>query len=360
MLAPSSLIAIDIGSSSIKVAELVGKGQNRRLKALGMDLVPPDIMQGGIVKDADSLKETVANLLDRLKIYPIGRFAAVAFGGSAVLVRRVTIRVPPDAVVDEVIEGEPEKYLDGPIDQVTYDYLPLGEPKEDGSQSIMLVAARKDTVNRFMEIFADIGLRVSTIDVDAFALANMFEFNYGVTDALVALVNIGARATQVSLISSGQFLYTRELGIGGDDFTIRIAEALNIDRFAADDLKISICQGFQSADARVMKILGDTSQELANEVKRAIGFYFQEADVAPNIGTVRHLFLSGGGSRTLGLDAHFATSMNVPIQILDPFQRIRLPKDFPEDYRFTQGHLFGVAVGLALRYRNDKMDSVAV
>ena len=222
----------------------------------------------------------------------------------------------------------------------------------------MLVAARKDTVNRFMEIFADIGLRVSTIDVDAFALSNMFEFNYGVTDALVALVNIGARATQVSLISSGKFLYTRELGMGGDDFSGRISESLNIDRFAADDLKISICQGFQSADARVMKILGDCSQELANEVKRAIGFYFQEADIEANIGPVRHLFLSGGASRTLGLDAHFAASMNVPIQILDPFQRIRLPKDFPEEYRFTQGHLFGVAIGLALRYRNDKMDEV--
>ena len=352
------LVALDIGSSAVKVVELTGRAP-RRLRAIGLDVVPPGVIVDGVIQRADVLKGVVSELLKRLRIHPRGRRAALALSGSSVLIKRIEIAAK-GAELAEQVYYEAEQQLKTDMNEIYFDYSVLSEshqptegvaPGGDGGQPVVIVGAKREMIEGYIALMRDLGLRTGVVECAALSVANMFEHNYGPSSGLTALINVGASATQVSLVDGTDYLFTRDVPIGGEEYSRRVMEALGVERNHAEALKVGASIGDGSAPADVARMLAEVNDQLTAEVQLTRDFYAQGAGAGRSLAQA---YLTGGGSKVLGLDATLAAGLQVPVQIANPFQRIGVdPKRFQMDYILQQGHLFGVAVGLGLRAVGD-------
>ena len=359
------LVAIDIGSSAIKVVVLTG-GKHKKLQAAGLELLPVGAVVDGLLANPDVVGDVLAKLLKRLKISTRGRRAAIALGGSSVLIKKVLIEAK-DKELAEQVYYEAEQQFQADMAEIYFDYCPIEELGADAGstktqsqpggrgQPVLMVGAKRDMVESFLALIRSQGMRTGVVECGAFSVANMFEHGYGPIQGLTALVNVGAALTQLSLIANGKYVYTREIPIGGDEYSRRIMELLGVDRPNAETLKVAVSQGDANVPQQLHQVLGELNEQLVSELQIGIDYFLQNAEESDRGGSLNSVYLVGGGSRTLGLDAAIAAVLQIPVQIMNPFQRLEIdPKKFSTDYLIMQGHLYGVAVGLGLRSLDDQ------
>lgn len=347
------LIAIDIGSSSIKVVELSGSS-SRRLRSIGLEMLPVGAVQDGQIQNQDAVTSALKNLLAKLKIRPFGRRASIGLSSSSVLIKKILVDAQKQADLSEVVFYEAEQHFQTDMSEIYFDYSKLGDLTQESSDTpVLIVGAKREIVESYIGLVRSIGMRTGIVDCNVFAAANMLEFNYGAFDAITALVNVGASSTQIILVHQGQYVYTRDLPIGGDEYSRRIMELLSIDRENAETFKVGSSTGDGNVPPELTRLLAEINDQLVHEVQLAIDYFLQSGEAPQNLG-IGSVFLTGGSSRVLGLDAAMAAALQLPVQIINPFQKIDIsPGKFQMDYILLQGHLYGVAVGLGLRALSD-------
>lgn len=347
------LIAIDIGSSSVKVIELAG-GSKRRLSSIGLEMLPVGAVVDGQIQNRDAVTKILKDLFVRLKIRPFGRRAAIGLSGSSILIKKVAVALQKQADLAENIYYEAEQHFQTDMSEIYFDFTKLDEPADENLDvPVLMVGAKRDMVESYLSIVRSLGMRTGVVDCNVFAASNMLEFNYGAFDGLTAIINVGASVTQLIIVHQGQYIYTRDLSVGGDEYSRRIMELLSIDRENAETFKIGSSLGERNAPPELARLLGEINEQLVHEIQLAIDFFLQSGEAPPDLG-IGTVYLTGGSSRVLGLDAAMAAALQIPVQIVNPFQRIEVnPKKFQMDYILMQGHLYGVAVGLGLRALSD-------
>ena len=358
------LVAIDIGSSAIKVVVLTGD-KHKKLQAAGLELLPVGAVVDGSLANPDVVSDVLARLLKRLKISTRGRRAAIALGGSSVLIKKVMVEATGKELAEQVYY-QAEQQFQADMAEIYFDFCPVSETgvgagstntkaQPGRSQPVLMVGAKRDMVESYLALVRSLGMRTGVVECSAFSIANMFEHGYGNIQGLTALVNVGAALTQLSLIAHGKYVYTREIPIGGDEYSRRIMELLGVDRPNAETLKVAVSQGDANVPQQLHQVLGELNEQLVSELQIGIDYFFQNADEADRNASLNSVYLIGGGARTLGLDAAIAAVLQIPVQIINPFQRLEInPKKFSTDYLIMQGHLYGVAVGLSLRSQDDQ------
>lgn len=354
MLFNRSLIAIDIGSSAIKVVELGGKHQ-KKLLAMGLELLPPGVVVDGMIQSQAEVEHALQTTLKKLNINPRGRRVALSLGGSSVIIKKVMV-TSTGADLAEQVYYEAEQNFQADMSELYFDYAELGGAiGPNGERAVLLIGARRDIVEQYVGVIRAVGMRTAVIECAVFSAANMFEFNYGQANGLVGLVNVGASVTQLSLIYQGEYIYTRDISIAGEEYSRQIMALLGVDRNNAEGLKLAVSAGEKNAPAEIAKLIGEINEQLVGELQMNFDYFFQSGDpIAANQG-LSAIFLTGGTSRMLGLDASIAAAFQVPVQILNPLQKIHInSKKFQLDYVLMHGHLYGVAVGLALRSMSDR------
>ncbi|MBM4252080.1 MAG: type IV pilus assembly protein PilM [Deltaproteobacteria bacterium] len=345
------LIAIDVGSSAIKVAELAG-GKQKKLTTLGLETLPLGAVVDGVVQDNLIVEQKLKELLRKLKIRPRGRRASFCVSGSAVLIKRLEIEAKEGSELAEQVYFEAEQQFQADMSDIYLDFFVLGKAKDGNAQSVLVVGARRETVEQYITILHRIGMRAGVVECDAFSIANMFEHNYGKIDGLSAILKIGASASQVLLMQGGEYVYTGDVPMGGEEYTRRIAEALGVDRENAEALKIAASSGSGNLPPEAGKAIAELNDHLVADVQVAIDYFVQGAGGGAVVSSV---FLTGGGSRILGLDAAIAAAMHVPVQIINPFQQINIDaKKFKMEQLLNQGAVYGVTIGLGLRSMGDQ------
>jgi type IV pilus assembly protein PilM len=347
-------IAIDIGSSCIKIVELTGVKQ-KTLRAVGLETLPKGAVQDGMIVDQQIVEETLKALLKKLKINTRGRRASISLGGSSVIVKKINIAAGKETEVAEQVFYEAEQHFQAEMSDIFFDYQELAvSNQETGELPVLLCGAKREMVEQHLSAVRASGMRCGVVECDVFSVSNMFEYNYGVVPGLTALVNVGASTTQVSVVNGGEYLYTRDVPIGGDEFSARISESLGVDLENAETLKVAASIGEGAAPEEVHTVIGELNDQLVSEIQMTLDYFAQSGEVSVEESRMTSLFLTGGASRVLGLDAALAAAVQVPVQILNPFQNIEVnPKKFKMDYVLMQGHLYGVAVGLGMRSMGD-------
>lgn len=346
------LIAIDVGSSAVKIVELSG-GQSKKLLTMGMEIMPQGAITDGNIDNPELVAEVVRNLLKRLKISTRGRRVALSLGGSSVLIKRVMIGVSENTLEEQIYYDVQQHFQVDPA-EIYFDYVILGSAEPGKETPVLLVGSRRELVENYIAMVHALGMRAGVIECDVFSVSNMFEFNYGVVEALSAIVNVGAMVTQVALLSRGEYVYTRDIAIAGEEYSRRIMDALGCDRTSAEALKIGASLGANDVPPEVGQIITEINEQLVSEVHLTVDYFMQSGD--SQSGPLASVFLTGGGARALGLDAALAAVMQVPVQVVNPFQRINVnPRKFNVDTIMQQGHVYGVAVGLGLRALGDKV-----
>ena len=346
-------IGLDIGSSSIKVAELRESKKGYQLVNFGLVSIPPEAIVDGAIMNTSAVEDAIVSLLGERKIKTKEVVASVS--GQSVMIRKITMPAMTEEQLEEQIQWEAAQYIPFEIADVNLDFQILNPGDEEGNMEVLLVAAKKEVINDYVTVLRDAGLNPVVIDVDAFALLNMYEVNYPIMEnEVVALVNIGASLINIVVLQSGKYVFSRDISMGGNLYTEEIQKQLSVSFEEAELLKKGGSQGEETEEVmrkEVDMVIKEVSEQIAGEIARSLDFYSAASPEAP----INKIWLCGGSCRISGLSEAIAKNQNLPVEILNPFRNIEAnPKLFDPAYLEEVGAQAAISVGLALRRAGDR------
>ena len=346
------VVGLDIGSSAVKAVELKPSGKSFRVSAFGIEPVPPDSIVDGAIIDGAAVSDAIQRLFEN-KAFKTKEVAA-SLSGNAVIVKKISLPVMSEAELSESIYWEAEQYIPFDIQDVNLDYQILDSGKGGdgkGTMDVLLVAAKKDKIADYTSVIAQSGRTPIIVDVDAFALQNAFEANYGFESSrVVVLLNAGASAININIVQGDQSVFTRDISIGGNAYTEAVQKELGLPFEAAEQLKKGIpVDGATFEDAQ--PVLRAVTENVLLEVQKTLEFF----KAAASVDHVDRVVLSGGVSRIEGLRERLQERLQAPVEHFDPFKVVawdarKLGGTDAADVSATAA----VAVGLALRQVGDR------
>jgi type IV pilus assembly protein PilM len=352
-------LGLDIGSTSVKMILL--KEQKKRgqtsyaLQSFGMKPLPPEAIVDGALMNSTAIVQALQELMSELKIK--SKDVAIGVSGHSVIIKKIQMPRMSQNELEESIQWEAEQYIPFDVKDVNIDtqILDSGGNDATGQMDVLLVAAKKDMINDYTTVVSESGLLPVVVDVDAFAVQNMFSTNYDVPDKeTVVLINAGASVVNINIISNGITVFTRDVTIGGNQFTEEIQKQLNVSYEEAEALKIGGTRGDSDAvvPQEVERVLLSVAEQVAGEIQRSLDFYAGTA-VDANFTKV---YLSGGTAKIPALFKTIETRVGVPVEILNPFRKIDVDnRKFDPAFIMEVAPMAAVAVGLALRKPGDKL-----
>ena len=336
-------IGLDIGSHSIKICELAEAGKNMKLLSLGTAQLPQGAVEDGELKDADVVAEIIKTLIQNLGIK--SKKVAISISGYSVIMKKINLAVMTDEELQHHIQAEAEQYIPFDIDEVYIDYQDLQTNEENDERTdVMLVAAKKDVVNKYIDMLNSIGLNVVVVDVDAFALENSYELSMG-QDGNVILVDIGSSKMNINIISEGASVFARDVFLGSRQLTEQIQSHLGVSFEEAEDLKVC-AQDPGNQTGNLEETFANACTQWMLEIKKALDFYNSNYPEAP----IDKMILSGGGVHIKGLSAYFSLESNLDVNVFNPFITTSFDtKNIDSEYVAYLGPEMAISTGLATR-----------
>lgn len=390
-------VGLDIGSKQIKVAEAVAGRNGVQIRALGVAPTPEGAVDNGIVVDPKALGNTIKVLLKQCGVGSRSSVSSVAGQGSLV-VRVIEVPRQSDTELLDHMKWEVERHVPFAADQVMMDYQPIERadtPPDSPNMEVLLAVAQRDMIDRHVAMLKLAGLKPSGIDVEPLASArSLVELGpdpFG--QKTVAIVNIGAQATDVAVIRDGILAFPRTLPIGGDMMTQAIMQQTGHDAEQSEQLKVDYAEvvlghatgsatpepsegffdfgtdaggGFDlgatpaapaavpeapAADVdpttmTVFSAIAPCLGDLLQEIQRSLEYYQSRAAE----GGVNEVLLCGGSAYIRNLDKYLENELGIPVRVANPFQYTTVTaKGYTPDQLEALAPTFAVAVGLAAR-----------
>ena len=343
-------LGLDIGSSSIKLVQLRETKKGIHLVNLSVASLPPEAIVDGALMNTSAIVATIRNMVDKLKLKV--KDVALSISGHSVIIKKIGLPAMTQDELDESIKWEAEQYIPFDVNDVYLDYQVLQSRPEQGQMDVLLVAAKREIVDEYAGIAREAGLEPVVVDVDCFTVQNVFETGYGFPPGeTVVLIDVGASMISINIIANGMTTFTRDINMGGNQYTEELRKRLGISHDQAESYKI----GGQNADGvvpqEVDRILASVSESLANELHRSLDFYLATSSE----GRVSRIYLSGGTAQVSSLAPTIESRVGVPVELLDPFKAVQVDnKQFNLEFINRVRTGAAVAVGLALRGPNDR------
>jgi type IV pilus assembly protein PilM len=286
----SHLIGLDIGSRALKASEIVETKSGYTLQHFGMLDIAYGAIEEGVIKDADEIAASIRKLFNENSFKT--QNVAVSIGGYSVIVKKISVQTMTEEQLQESINSEAEQHIPFDISDVNLDYQMLGEAKNNPNRmDVLLVAVKKEVVNSYVDLIQMAGLNPCVIDIDTFALQNIFELNYATEDENVALIDIGASKTSLNILKGNSSLFMRDVTLGCGMINRKIVSLIDCSYEEAEQLKYSEQPDRISPDD-IRKIISSVVDDWCNEIRRALDFFYS---AYPDDQTNR-IVLSGGGA----------------------------------------------------------------
>jgi type IV pilus assembly protein PilM len=347
-----AVVGLDIGSSAVKAVELKPVGKSFRVAAFATEPLPPDSIVDGAIIDSGAVADAIRRLFEVNGIKT--KDVAASLSGNAVIVKKINLPVMTEAELSESIYWEAEQYIPFDIQDVNLDYQILDagtDANSKGTMEVLLVAAKKEKIADYTGVIAQAGRVPIVVDVDAFALQNAYEVNYSAAAGeVVVLLNAGASAINVNVVSGGLSLFTRDISMGGNAYTDAVQKELGLAFEAAEQAK----RGEPTEGAtfeEVRPVLHAMTENVLLEIQKTFDFF--KATAASE--RIDRILLSGGGSLVDGFAEALEERFGTPVERFDPFKNVtfdaqKLGVLDPDAISPTAA----VAVGLALRKVGDR------
>ena len=348
-LGKKGTIGLDIGSSYIKIVQLKDLKGGYELELFDVLPLPPELIVDGSIIDSFRLLDSLKELLRKSKVKTKDSVIGIA-GHSSVIIKRISLPEMSEEELSESIKFEAEQYVPFDIEEVNLDFQILGPKSEPGQMDVILVAVKKDIINEYVSVVKEAGFNPVIVDVNSFALENMYEINYEIEpDKNVAIVNIGASTINMNILKGGISVFTRDSAIGSNLHTETLQREFNLTFENAERLKKGEpVENVSSDDA--FSVIESASDEIISEVNRSFE-YFRSSVVHEDINEV---VLSGGCALIKNFLKPFAERIGVETKVIDPFRNIKIPKKFDVTYIEEIAPMAAVAVGLAIRRPGDR------
>lgn len=343
-----SYLSLDVGSASTKLLEVRSNGSRAQVLAFGIMPTPQGAVQSNMIYEPTAVADVVRSIIDSKGMQ--ARKVVTAVPGPAVIIKRMTLPAQSAQEMENTILIEAGNFIPEDLENVNLDYQ-ITDYLDDGKRmDVVLVAAKRDIVASYTDTARAAGLTPVVVDVDYFALENMYELNYDAQpDQVVALVNIGARYSSINILKGGRSTFTGDVPVGGRDVTETLMRELRIGVEEAEAVK---CGGTvrSVAPEQAETVLTAAADALIDEIHHALGFFWTAAtDEAINT-----VCLSGGSVRLAALAEALSRRLDVPVQVADPLARVTVgPRAETPNLR-QHAPALAVAIGLAVRRPNDK------
>lgn len=359
---PQARVGLDIGSRYIKMAQISGTAQGIHLTNYGFAATPIGAITEGVINNPEAIGEAIAQIL---KYYNIKEKRVVcSLPGRAVVIRPVPIPTGTKALTDKDIKqatiSDVERFLPFPLDEMEFAYHRLGEMQQaDIKQIVVLfVASHRDAVQRRVEATKFAGLDSVEIDIDPFVLlrsvieSGLFEDHDTFTQTIL-LLDMGASATNVSIVHAGALRFTRIFAIGGDTLTHAIETGFDASYLEAEKLKMD--KGTAVLDTESMDVDNDMREiyeimkphldTLALEIRRSLAYYTSKYRGE----SVTKIVLTGGGALLRGIGRFFEDDLGIPVAYGHPLRNITYVGDGDEKHLSKLVPFLGISAGLAMR-----------
>src|SRR5579862_3297307 len=342
-----TIVGLDVGSSSIKAVELKRSRGGIQVAHLGVEPLASDIVVDSMIVDSGTVSSAIAKIFNENLIK--SRSVATSVSGHSVIVKKISLPPMSDQELAETIQKEAAQHIPFDIADVSIDYQVLSEDGAGPQMDVLLVAVKKDKILNYTNVLSMAGKTPSVVDIDAFALQNCYEYNYEpAPGSTVALLNLGASVMNINIVKGTTPLFTRDVSVGGHQYTDSLQKELDLSFDDAEALKLGKKVGTVSEDAK-LPILQQVTEIIVLEIQKTFDFF--RATAAGE--HIEKIFLAGGCSKVPGLMESLRQEFSLPVEELNPFQKV-LPPVGPglELVEQNAGQL-AVAVGLALRSFDD-------
>lgn len=342
-------IGLDLGSSYIKTIKLRESKGAYELELLDIHSLPPELIVDGSIIDSIRLVDSIKEMVKKTGIKTKDTVISIS-GHSSVIIKRISLPEMSEEDLSESIKFEAEQYVPFDIEDVNLDFQILGPKEEPGQMDVILVAVKKDIINEYISVIREAGLNPIVVDIDAFALENMYGINYEIEpEKNVALLNIGASTINMSILKGGISVFTRDSSLGSNLHTEALQREFNIPYENAEKLKRGeAVENVSPEDAAT--VIESASEEILSEIVRSFDYY-RSTTVHEDISEV---IFSGGCALLKDFAAMISGRTGIETRVAEPFRNIKIPKRFDVSYIQEMAPIMAVAVGLALRRQGDR------
>ncbi len=341
-----SVAGLDIGSSSIKMVELEGKLDNLNLVSLGFENLPGDTIIDGQIMELNVVSDVIQNVCSNHQVNATNVVTGVS--GHSVILKNIVLPPMSRDELEESIDWHAEEHIPYDLADVSLDYQVTTE--NDEATHVLIAACKRERIDNIKQAIQLAGKTPVVIDVDTFALQNCYEVNYDPTDdQVVTLLNIGASTMNVNIVKGSRSLFTRDITVGGSQFTDVLQRSLGLNFQQAEALKRGVTDVVDGVEEKSIEpLMNNVTEIVAMEIQKTFDFY--RATTEDNETVVQKILISGGGSKLAGLAQELSQRLELPVEVLDPFRKIRVDsKKFDPEYLNEIVPEMAVAVGLAVR-----------
>lgn len=343
-----SILALDIGSSSVKLLEAADDRQGLRILGAGIAPVPAGAVSSNVVQDAAAVAAVIRDLVGATRAR--ARQAVTAVPGPAVIVKKLSLPAQDGTVSEAAVLEEAAHVIPDNLENVSLDFQVLDATEGGSRADVILVAVKREITASYAQAILEAGLQPVVVDVDYFALENMYELNYDPPlGKAVALVNVGARYSSINILKDGLSTFTADVAAGAGDYDEAPARQVGSARPSTQGPG---GDGGAAANApeESEPAIGPASWFLVEEIQRALSFFWTAAAEEP----LAAVYLSGGAAPAAGLVDLLAERLGCPVEIADPFRRLAVDRRVDRALLEERAPALAVSVGLASRRPGDK------
>ena len=344
-----SVMGLDIGSSSVKAVEVGLRGPDKGfdLKGLGVAQMPAESIVQGAFLNAGAIVDSIREAVENGRIESKEVVAAVA--GLSVIVKKVSLPTMSREELADQIQWEAEQYIPFDVNEVNLDFQILEDGSSGENMEVLLVAAKRDLIDDYVQVISEAGLKPVAIDVASFAVENAHELNYAAEpEGVTALVNIGAQVVNINVTQNGVPAFTRDITTGGSQYTEQIQKALSISFDEAEKIKCGTSVGEDSQELvpqEVEHAIRSMTDGLVGEISRSLDFFTATSAES----RIERVMLCGGGAQMSGFVNTFRERTGFEVDVLDPLARMVPNTRFDPEFLRQIAPSLGVSVGLAAR-----------
>lgn len=342
-------IGLDLGSSYIKTVKLKESKGSYELELFDLYPLPPELIVDGSIIDSIRLVDAIKDMVRKAGVKTKDTAISIS-GHSSVIIKRISLPEMSEEDLSESIKFEAEQYVPFDIEDVNLDFQIIGPKEEPGQMDVILVAVKKDIINEYISVIKEAGLNPIIVDIDAFALENMYGINYEIEPGKnVALLNIGASTINMSILKGGISVFTRDSSLGSNLHSEALQREYNISYENAEKLKRGEpVENVSSEDAAA--VIESASEEILSEIIRSFDYY-RSTTMHEDISEV---IFSGGCALLSNMSSMITEKTGIETRVAEPFRNIKIPKKFDETNIHEIAPVMAIAVGLALRRPGDR------
>lgn len=350
--AKTPLLAVDIGSNSIKVGRLLGTPGKFELSNFGMMPLDPESVVEGVVQDEDHVVDALTRLVHAEDVDTPYAVASVA--GEAVMIKKIKVPMMSKEELEEFIPQEAEQYIPFDIDDVRIDFQILeGVPtmeehefeEEEDKQEILLVAVQNEIIDSRSNVLTAAGLKPCIIDLDVFAIVNAISISRNLQDmGSVALMDLGGAFTHLNILMDGVTSYTRDIPIGQDACTTQLMAKYEMEYRESESIKVGAIPEDANKE-EIIDLIIESYEPILEELHKSFEFFSTTSN-----SQVERAFLCGGGAMIPGVDGLLSDRLGVPVEIFNPLEAVKLgARKFDPQSLSQMAPMATVALGLATR-----------